>query len=93
MKWWVILLLIIFAVLQVRLWSDNHGIAELRQLEKKVAEQKQANASLQERNRSLRKQVEALRQSDAAIERNARLHLGMIKQGETFYRFIPKRAQ
>lgn len=89
MKWWAILLLIILAGLQVRLWSPDGGIAELRKLEAQVAEQKHANERLKARNAELFKQVKALRDNDEAIEQYARLHLGMIKPGETFYRFIP----
>ncbi|MCO7226378.1 septum formation initiator family protein [Pleionea sp. CnH1-48] len=91
MKWWAILLLILTALLQIRLWSNDGGIAELRQLETKVAEQKQANEMLRRRNADLRKQVDALRSSEAAIEQYARQHLEMIKPGETFYRFTPPR--
>ncbi len=93
MKWWAILLLVLLAWLQVRLWSPDGGIAQLRQLEQSVAEQKKANLQLKARNAELFKQVKALRNDDAAIEQYARLHLGMIKPGETFYRFVPAKKQ
>ncbi len=93
MKWWAIILLVLLAWLQVRLWSPDGGIAQLRQLEQSVAEQKKANQQLKARNAELFKQVKALRNDDAAIEQYARLHLGMIKPGETFYRFVPAKKQ
>jgi len=75
--------------LQFRLWSPDGGIAELRVLNEQVAEQQHANQRLKARNDELRKQVKALQTNDEAIEQYARLHLGMIKPGETFFRFVP----
>lgn len=92
-KWWTGVLLLSLVLLQVRLWSPDGGIAELRQLEFKVAEQKMANESLRKRNKELHNQVMALRNSDDAIEQYARLRLGMIKPGETFYRFVPAKKK
>ncbi|WP_144391354.1 septum formation initiator family protein [Pleionea sediminis] len=89
MKWWAILFLTLLVWLQVRLWSDDGGIAEFRELSDRVAEQQKANKQLEARNQELFKQVKALRNNDDAIEQYARLHLGMIKPGETFYRFVP----
>lgn len=89
MKWLVIILLGLLAVLQVRLWSPDGGLSELRELDQKVAAQRSANQQLKARNEELYKQVKALRNNDQAIEQYARFHLGMIKPGETFYRFVP----
>jgi cell division protein FtsB len=93
MKLWAILLCLFLAGLQIRLWSPDGGIVELRKLETQIAEQKHANQQLKKRNAELMKQVQALRNNDEAIEQYARLHLGMIKPGETFYRFIPSERQ
>ncbi|WMS88538.1 septum formation initiator family protein [Pleionea litopenaei] len=88
MKWWAIFLLLVLAGLQVRLWSPDGGIAELRKLDQQVTDQRAANDQLKVRNEELYKQVKALRNNDQAIEQYARLHLGMIKPGETFFRFV-----
>ncbi|PWK44412.1 FtsB family cell division protein [Pleionea mediterranea] len=93
MKWSATLLILLLAGLQVRLWSPDGGLAELEQLKQQVSEQKHANEQLRQRNAELHKQVKALRNNEAAIEQYARLHLGMIKPGETFYRFVSSKKQ
>jgi cell division protein FtsB len=89
MKWIALIFLTMLFSLQVRLWSDDGGIAELNKLEKISAEQQLANQRLKARNAELKTQVKALRNDPVAIEHYARIHLGMIKPDETFYRFLP----
>ena len=89
MKSWALVLTAMLIGLQFRLWSVDGGLTELSQLEQQVADQKQANQQLRARNDELMRQVKALRDNNAAIEQYARFHLGMIKPGETFYRFVP----
>ncbi|NVJ61316.1 MAG: septum formation initiator family protein [Gammaproteobacteria bacterium] len=91
MKWWALVLTVMLIGLQVRLWSSDGGFIELRQLEQQVADQRNANKQLRARNDELLRQVKALRDNNDAIEQYARFHLGMIKPGETFYRFVPSK--
>ncbi len=89
MKWLAAILVSMLIGLQIRIWSEDGGLPELNRLALQVAEQKAANEKLKARNQDLQKHVVALRNDDAVIEQYARYHLGMVKPGETFYRFVP----
>ncbi len=91
MKWLALTLLFLTAIMQLRLWSSDGGVRQLEQLEKSVAEHQRVNQLLKQRNQELMKQVQALKESDDAIEHYARARESMIKQGETFYRFVSKK--
>lgn len=78
-----IVLLLIFAGLQYRLWEGDGGIAHNRALEQEIAEQQRENARLHERNRTLEAEVLELKRGLETIEERARYQLGMVKDGET----------
>ena len=48
----------------------------------------QENQKLIERNAGLTREVVALQNGDEAVEKNAREHLGLIKDGEVYYQFV-----
>lgn len=83
-----LLLLLLLVWLQVRLWTGHGGMAEVRQLEQRVDAQRTENAGLERRNEALAAEVEDLKQGEAAIEERARSELGMIREGEVFYRVV-----
>jgi cell division protein FtsB len=60
----------------------------MRRLQKELAEQRAINERLEARNRALQAEVEDLKKGLAAIEELAREDLGMIKEGETFFRIL-----
>ena len=82
------LLLLVAAWLQYRLWWGVGGLGEARALQERVAEQRQENVRLQQRNDALAAEVEDLKSGEAAIEDRARSELGMVKPGEVFYRVV-----
>jgi len=82
-------LVVIMLSLQYRLWVGDGSIAELRQLKHQIAEQRADLAALNERNEALKAEVAGLKMGLAAVEARARLELGMIREGETFYQIIP----
>ena len=82
------LLLLVAAWLQYRLWWGVGGLGEARALQERVAEQRQENVRLQQRNDALGAEVEDLKSGEAAIEDRARSELGMVKPGEVFYRVV-----
>jgi cell division protein FtsB len=84
----LLLLLVLLAWLQYRLWFGNGGEREVAQLRAQVQQQERDNAGLQQRNDALAAEVEDLKSGEAAVEERARNELGMIKPGETFYRVI-----
>jgi len=88
-KWVNILLVIFLVLLQARLWFGKHSVPDYQNLTQKVAEQAQQNANLAQRNELLKADIEDLTIGMDAIEERARSELGLIKQGETFYRILP----
>lgn len=83
-----IMLVLILAVLQYRLWFQSGGIKDMMHLKKQLAVETQQNELLKKRNQALIKQVEYLQKNNSAIESRARRELGMVKKGETFYQVI-----
>jgi cell division protein FtsB len=75
-------------LLQYPLWFGNGGVYAVWKLEREIAAQREENAGLRERNQTLAAEVVDLKQGLSAIEERARIELGMIKQGETFYQVI-----
>lgn len=88
MRWLAILLGLLLLGLQWRLWVGDGSLAEVWHLKRSVAEQRQENESLQERNLALEAEVKDLKQGLEAIEERARSELGMIREGEIFYQII-----
>jgi len=86
-------LLLLLVFLQYRLWLGEGGMREVAQLRGEITAQREENALLRERNRTLAAEVQDLKKGTTAIEERARTDLGMIGQGETFYQVIePRRA-
>jgi len=79
-------------LLQGRLWVSGEGISEVRQLKEQVAERTEENRTLAARNAALEAEVQDLKQGLAAVEERARVDLGMIAAGETFFQITPQPA-
>lgn len=82
--------LIIFAVLvllllQYQYWHGENGRANLNALNRQIAKQTDMNNEQAYANNLLRADVQDLKTQLSAIEEHARLDLGLIKSGETFY--------
>ena len=88
----LLLMLVLLAWLQYRLWFGNGGQREVGTLQRQVQQQARDNAGLQQRNDALAAEVEDLKSGEAAVEERARNELGMIKPGETFYRVVEPEA-
>lgn len=88
MKIIIAALVILFVLLQSKLWLGGGGMKDVWRLEDAIAAQTDENTQLRERNRALAAEVMDLKQGQEAIEERARNELGMIKQGETFYQII-----
>ena len=88
-KWVNIVLLVLIGALQTRLWMGKHSIPDYHDLTEQVQEQQQQNANLAQRNALLKADIEDLTLGLDAIEERARSELGLIKEGETFYRILP----
>jgi cell division protein FtsB len=85
------LLLILFLLLQFKMWFGEGGYRDVKRLSQRVEQQAQENEALAQRNRELQAEVEDLRQGLQAIEERARSELGMVKENEEFYQVVPNR--
>ncbi|MFT5815329.1 MAG: cell division protein FtsB [Psychroserpens sp.] len=83
------LLLLFLLLLQYRLWFGKNSVPDYLALEEEVTRQLANNNKLKQRNKLLYADTDDLKSGTEAIEERARHELGMIKQGETFFRVIP----
>lgn len=88
MKAIIAALVILFVLLQFKLWFGEGSVNDVWRLEDAIAAQSAENAQLKERNQALIAEVDDLKQGLDAIEERARSELGMIKKGETFYQVV-----
>ena len=86
-------LIVLFVVLQYKLWLGQGGFQDVRQLQQELVAQRTENEKLFERNRALQAEVDDLKKGLAAIEERAREELGMIRDDETFYQVVTKPKQ
>ena len=84
----VIILLVILALLQYRLWFSPGGLLDVNELEQTKQELVDENRRLSERNASLAAEVIDLQHGLEAVEERARSEMGMIKSDEVFYQII-----
>ena len=82
----IALLVLVTLYLQYQLWFERGGIPEVRKLEQALAEQRAEIQRLRDRNQALAAEVVDLKQGLEAIEERARSEMGMIKEGEVFFR-------
>jgi len=83
-----IILMLFLALLQYRLWFGKNSVPDYLALENEVARQQLDNDKLKQRNKVLYADTDDLKSGVEAIEERARNELGMIKEGETFFRII-----
>ncbi|MCB1749626.1 MAG: cell division protein FtsB [Gammaproteobacteria bacterium] len=86
MRVFIALLVMVTLYLQYVLWFERGGVRDVTKLERAVAEQHAEIERLRERNQALAAEVVDLKQGLEAIEERARSDMGMIKQGEVFFR-------
>lgn len=81
-------MIVLLSLLQYRLWVGQNSLPESFQLQEQIKLQRQSNAKLIERNQVLKEEIIDLRRGTEALEERARNELGMVKQGETFFRVV-----
>ncbi len=82
-------LAVLALLMQINLWLSDDGYRKTRELRSAVAEHRQQNRSLKERNVALEAEVLNLKNGREAAEERARTDLGMIGHKETFYQVVP----
>ena len=83
----VLVLSVLFIIVQVNIWTGDYSYSNLKNLKKELNEKKQLTIELEESNLLLEQEKNQLRSERNAIEGLARSELGLIKPGETFYKF------
>jgi len=91
MRVFTALLLIVFSLLQYRLWFGKNSVPDYLALQEDVTRQQLANEKLRQRNKLLYADTDDLKLGTEAVEERARNELGMIKENETFFRLIPSK--
>ncbi|WP_017221880.1 cell division protein FtsB [Moritella dasanensis] len=81
-------LILILSLLLYHFIAGNNGVMDYKRIEREVDLQYTNNQVLIERNTALKNEILDLRNGNDAIEERTRNELGMIKEGETFYRII-----
>ena len=79
--------------LQAKLWFGEGSIPEVLQLREAVSEQEASNEQLRLRNQALQAEVDDLKTGLDAIEERARLEMGMVGEGETFFHIVTQPGQ
>ena len=85
-------LLLLLGVMQWRLWFGEGSLREVSMLQRQLDAQRIELEDLQERNATLRAEVEDLKNGLAAIEARARSELGLIREGETYFQLLSPEA-
>lgn len=90
MRFFFVILLFLFALGQYHLWWGKNGVQDNNQLQEVVALAKLNNDDLSLRNNMMFSEIEDLKGGSEAVEERARNELGLVKEGETFFRIVPK---
>ncbi|MCL1141833.1 cell division protein FtsB [Shewanella gaetbuli] len=88
MKKLIFALTALLALLQYRLWMGENNLSEYFTLQTQITAQQESNAKLIARNEILKQEIIDLKSGTEAIEERARNELGLVKEGETFYRVV-----
>lgn len=83
-----LILIMLIALLQYRLWLGDDGLAALDLLEIRLLDLRDQATQRETRNAALEADVRDLKEGADAIEERARLELGMIREGEVFVQII-----
>jgi cell division protein FtsB len=90
MKFFIIILTILFLGLQYKLWFEKDGFWRVQRLNQQISKQAQENLQLSQRNETLVAEIKDLKIGKAALEAHARNDLNMVKPGELFYLIVDK---
>ena len=91
MRWLILLLLILLAALQYKLWFADGGVQQVKDLHAQVQDQKAKNEELKKQNDQLRAEVKDLKQGSDAADERARNELGMVQKNEQYYQIVQER--
>jgi cell division protein FtsB len=84
-RWLVPALLLLFVLLQYKLWVGEGSLAEVATLEREIAEERLNIENLQRRNMEMQAEIDSFKNDLDAVEERARSELGMIREGEIYF--------
>jgi cell division protein FtsB len=87
MRFPAIVFTVLLIAIQYPLWLGHGGMLRVHQLEHDVSEAQSRNRDQKQRNLALEAEVHDLGSGSDAIEERARADLGMVRQGETWFRY------
>ena len=89
----VFLLSVLLIMIQFNIWTGDYSYSNLKNLKEELNDKKQLTIELEKSNLLLEQERNQLRSERNAIEGLARSELGLIKPGETFYKFQTKQSE
>lgn len=89
-KWIAVFLIVLLSALQYRLWFGKNSVSDFQYKQNQISTLTNQNANLSQRNQLLKADIKDLQLGLESMEERARNELGLIKEGETFYRILPK---
>jgi cell division protein FtsB len=89
LRWLALILVALIVALQYPMWLGKGGWLQVRETDRQLALQRDANDKLKLRNDSLDADVRDLKTGSEAIEERARSELGMIRSDEVFFQLQP----
>ena len=89
MRWLALVFALLILALQYPMWLGKGGWLQVRETDRQLVLQREANAKLKARNDALDADVRDLKTGSEAIEERARSELGMIRSDEVFFQLQP----
>jgi len=89
LRWLAIVFAVLILALQYPMWLGRGGWLQVRETERQLVLQHEANIKLKARNAALDADVRDLKTGSEAIEERARSELGMIRSDEVFFQIQP----
>ena len=89
----LLVLSVLLILVQVKIWTGDYSYSNLKDLKEELNDKKKLTIELEESNLLLKEEKNQLRSERNAIEGLARSELGLIKPGETFYKFQTEQSK
>jgi cell division protein FtsB len=87
-RFFIILGIILFFLLQYSLWFSQNGLVSSHHLTQLMSALKAKNKALFDQNNGLKNDIFTLEHDPNVISKKARENFGMIKPGETYYDIV-----
>lgn len=88
MRGLTVVLVLMFAGLQWRVWFGDASVGEIGDKQARLADLQAEQSRQERRNETLVAEVDSLRHGVDAVEAQARLNLGLVRPDEHFYQVI-----